>query len=248
MSGKSALIIGATGATGRHVLKELLESKDFTRVGEYGRRVTPAEQLRGGSVPSKLEQKVIDFEKVEEAGLREGRWDVVYITLGTTKAAAGGAAPFEKIDREYVINSARAAKTDDAEHKQRLVYLSSTGANASSPLLYPRSKGLTENGLAALGYSDTIVFRPGYLANADRSGQPHRLAESLAAPLSGFLSHFSSSIQIDVSLLGRSIVRAGLLGSGALPAAAQAYKAGPAGAQFTAIGNKGAMALGNASL
>lgn len=76
MSGKSALLIGATGATGQHVLKQLLASKDFTRVGEYGRRVT--ENITEGK--EKLEQKTIDFEKLESAGLKEGKWDVVFIT------------------------------------------------------------------------------------------------------------------------------------------------------------------------
>lgn len=74
----------------------------------------------------KLEQKVIDFEKIQEAGLKQGKWDVVFITyvylfifgwqeefvanvptsllcsLGTTKANAGSAEAFEKIDRESV--------------------------------------------------------------------------------------------------------------------------------------------------
>lgn len=76
MSGLSALIIGATGGTGQHVLKEILASKDFTRVGEYGRRVTQDV----GEGKGKLEQKIIDFEKLGESGLKEGRWDVVFIT------------------------------------------------------------------------------------------------------------------------------------------------------------------------
>jgi oxidoreductase len=44
-----------------------------------GRRVTPAEDLPA-QASGKLEQKVIDFERVEEAGLEEGLWDVVFIT------------------------------------------------------------------------------------------------------------------------------------------------------------------------
>jgi oxidoreductase len=59
-------------------LKELLSSPHFTRVGEYGRRVTPLEQITSGK--EKLEQKTIDFEKLEDAGLKDGRWDVVFIT------------------------------------------------------------------------------------------------------------------------------------------------------------------------
>lgn len=78
MSGKSALLIGATGAVGKHVLRELIASKEYTRVGEYGRRVTSKDQLGEGS--SKLEQKTLDFEKLEDAGLKDGKWDVVFIT------------------------------------------------------------------------------------------------------------------------------------------------------------------------
>lgn len=78
MSMRSALIIGATGATGKHVLRELIKSPEFTRVGEYGRRVTPKDQLGEGA--GKVEQKVIDFEKLGESGLKDGKWDVVIIT------------------------------------------------------------------------------------------------------------------------------------------------------------------------
>jgi hypothetical protein len=43
--------------------------------------VTPAAEL---DVPAqvreeKLEQKVVDFERLDEAGLKEGQWDVVFI-------------------------------------------------------------------------------------------------------------------------------------------------------------------------
>jgi oxidoreductase len=47
-------------------------------VGEYGRRLTPAEHIINGK--DKLEQKSIDFEKLQESGLKEGNWDVVFIT------------------------------------------------------------------------------------------------------------------------------------------------------------------------
>ena len=40
--------------------------------------MTPAESIQAGK--EKLEQKSIDFEKVEEAGLKDGKWDVVFVT------------------------------------------------------------------------------------------------------------------------------------------------------------------------
>jgi len=50
-------------------------------------------------------------------------------------------------------------------------------ANPKSMNFYPRSKGLTEQALAELGYKDTIIFRPGMLANVQRPEK--RLAESV---------------------------------------------------------------------
>ncbi|QRV91178.1 oxidoreductase HTATIP2 [Ceratobasidium sp. AG-Ba] len=230
---QSALLIGATGATGRHVLRELcrtptlhaLESLDVAR---WGRSTWPKEW-------------------------QDGRWDVILITLGTTKANAGSAEKFEKIDREYVINAAKAAKSTDPAHQQRLVYLSSSGANASSPFLYPKSKGLTEHGLASLGYSDFIAFRPGFLKGAERDHS--RIAESVFGFITGALSHVTSAAEIHIRLLittwqtgGRSgprIVNAGRLGTANLPVSA---KASPVPAHegtgaYTVIGNAGAIAL-----
>ena len=43
--------------------------------------------------------------------------------LGTSRGQAGTPENFEKIDREYVLNAAKAAKLDDS-HPQRLVYVS----------------------------------------------------------------------------------------------------------------------------
>ena len=97
-TGKSALLLGGTGAVGKRLLAELLASNEWARVGEYGRRVSAIPQ----GPPTKLEQKVIDFEDLGKAELKAGRWDVVFVTLGTTRAQAGSAAQFEKIDRECV--------------------------------------------------------------------------------------------------------------------------------------------------
>ncbi|KAJ7089835.1 hypothetical protein B0H15DRAFT_839432 [Mycena belliarum] len=237
MSGQTALVLGATGQVGGYLLKELLASSHFTRVAEFGRRTTSLDDLTTGK--DKLEQKALDFEKLEAAGLRDSKWDVVFITLGTTAKNAGSSEAFERIDREYVINAARAAKSDS--HAQRLVYVSSGGADPKSRFLYPRSKGLTEEALASLGYEDTIVFRPGFLAGTNRP--EFRLAETVAGAVTGLLSHVTSSVEIRVAVLAKSLVKAGQLGSSALPPAAGATKAGKDDAQFTLIGNAGALKL-----
>lgn len=149
---------------------------------------------------------------------------------------------FEKIDREYVVNACQAAKTDDPKHEQRVVYLSSTGANPSSPFLYPKSKGLTELALARLGYADTIVFRPGFLKGGQRDET--RLTETIFGYVTGLMSHLSPNVEIHVPILARAMMRAGALGSSVLPSSVGAVKAGQESAWFTLIGNKGAVLLG----
>jgi len=237
MSGQTALLVGASGQTGQYLLKHLLASPSFSKVSEYGRRVTDLESISKGK--EKLEQKVIDFEKLGESGLKDGKWDVVFITLGTTAKNAGSAQAFEKIDREYVINAAREAKASDKS--QRLVYCSANSANSSSPFLYMKSKGLTEEGLASLGYKDTIIFRPAMLSGVARPES--RPLETAARALTGALSYISSSIEIKVDVLAQAMLKAGIMGSASLPAVARASQEGKDGAPFTVIGNSGAIAL-----
>jgi oxidoreductase len=59
-----------------------LQSPHFTRVGEYGRRITEEKDLATGK--EKLEQKVIDFEKLEEGAWKNAKWDVVFVTYVQT--------------------------------------------------------------------------------------------------------------------------------------------------------------------
>ncbi|THG97062.1 hypothetical protein EW026_g4872 [Hermanssonia centrifuga] len=242
MSGQSALVLGATGATGKHLLKELISSNHFTKIGEYGRRVTPQSQI---PATNKLEQKVVDFETINRTAFQNDRWDVIFITLGTTRGNAGSAAAFEKIDREYVLNAARAAKSDDPSHEQRVVYLSSGGANPSSHFLYFKSKGLTEEGLASLGY-ELIAFRPGFLAQADRQGTSRPIAETILNPLMSMLGSVWSGALIPVAQLAKSMRTAGELGSSGIPANLKTHIS-KNGAVYTVIDNNPAVKLASST-
>jgi len=147
-----------------------------------------------------------------------------------------------KIDREYVLNAARAAKSDDPNRKQRLIYVSSGGANPNSMLLYPRSKGLTEQGLATLGYDDLIIFRPGMLMDAERPER--RYVENIAEVLVGFLGKFSNKLGITVDTVAKSIRIAGELGSDEIPTDMKSTES-LGGPSFTVIDNAQALKLAN---
>jgi oxidoreductase len=202
------------------------------------------------SAKDKLLQKSIDFDKLiadtaDDQGLKEGKWDVVFITLGTSRATAGSAAAFEKIDRDYVLAAARAAKIPGSEHNQRLVYLSSTGANHNSMFLYPRSKGLTERSLAALGYSDTLVARPGLLLRGESARFVEKAFGASINVASWIMPSLSRNAQMPVSVLAKGLTNLGNLGSSALPAEVKAETAfGESQAdKYTIVGNAGLHAL-----
>ncbi|KAF8509362.1 hypothetical protein BU17DRAFT_98988 [Hysterangium stoloniferum] len=238
MSGQTALILGATGATGKHLLRELLGSPHFTRVGEFGRRTTPLD-AEGMVNPEKLVQKTMDLAKPEEAGLKDEKWDVIFIALGTTRKRAGGIENFRKIDQEYVVKAAETAKNSSI--KQRLIYISYANADSSSSIPYAKSKGETEGRLAALGYDDTILFRPGVLLDTNRTDGEvlERAFQWVVRPFTAL----SNKLAIPVADLAKAVRITGILGSSGLPPPAEAIIEEKGGAKYTVIGNAGAINL-----
>ncbi|EJU01826.1 hypothetical protein DACRYDRAFT_116261 [Dacryopinax primogenitus] len=239
MSTKTALLIGATGNVGSHLLRELLASPHFSKVGEFGRHVTPADKVPTEG-KAKLEQHTIDFENLGQAGLEKEKWDVVFVTLGTTRQAAGSAEKFTKIDKDYVVDAAKHAF--DPSKQQRMVYLSSEGANAKSSFLYLRSKGETELALAQMGYAETIVFRPGFLQGATRSTP--RYAEAVLAALVPALRLVWSGAGMHIKDVAKAMRIAGDVGAANLPKQVGATKVDG----FTLISNQGATVLSKTDL
>lgn len=62
------------------MLSQLLGSSEFSKVAEYGRRVTTQADLATQIPPNKIEQKAVNFDKISDEGLQNGKYDVVIIT------------------------------------------------------------------------------------------------------------------------------------------------------------------------
>ena len=155
-----AIIIGATGATGKLLLEQLLADAAFTQVDIFVRRET-------GVAHAKLCSHVIDFDKPETwTHLVQG--DVLFSCLGTTIKAAGSQAAQYKIDHDYQLAFAQAAKQNGV---RTLVLVSAAGANAKSRAFYTRMKGELENAVTQLDFAQYFIFRPPILerANSDRA-------------------------------------------------------------------------------
>ncbi|WP_427873426.1 NAD(P)H-binding protein [Flavobacterium sp. MMS24-S5] len=144
-----ALVIGATGATGKELVNLLLESNDYSEVSIFVRRAT-------GKSHSKLTEHVVDFSDVNSfRELITG--DVLFSCIGTTLKDAGSKEKQWKIDYDIPAEFASAAKQNNVNS---LVLVSSYGASAKSNVYYSMMKGKLEDYLQELHFSQYIIFRP----------------------------------------------------------------------------------------
>lgn len=157
-----ALVIGATGATGKDLVNKLIQDKDFEEIHVFVRRETPSES-------KKVITHVVDFEKPEEwKNLVNG--DVAFSCLGTTLKNAGSKEAQRKVDFDYQYQFAKSARENNVED---YVLVSSYGANPNSKIFYSKMKGELEEEVKNLHFNKITIFQPGMLErkNTDRTGE-----------------------------------------------------------------------------
>ncbi|XP_012311914.2 oxidoreductase HTATIP2 isoform X1 [Aotus nancymaae] len=164
MQNKSVFILGASGETGRVLLKEILEQALFSKVTLIGRRKLTFEE----EAYKNVNQEVVDFEKLDDYASAFQGHDVGFCCLGTTRAKAG-AEGFVRVDRDYVLRSAELAKAGGCKHFN---LLSSKGADKSSSFLYLQVKGEVEARVEELKFDRYSVFRPGVLLCDRQESRP----------------------------------------------------------------------------
>lgn len=99
----TALILGPTGSVGSQVLYQTLISSQYTSVIALSRRDPNLPASISDEQKGKLKVENVDYEKLDEEKLKGLGADSVLVALGTTRAAAGGAKQFERIDRVSLV-------------------------------------------------------------------------------------------------------------------------------------------------
>lgn len=166
---KTAVLLGASGATGQKLLPLLLDDPAYSKIITLSRREIDIRH-------AKLENHVVDFDDLA-TGFAGIRADDCYCTFGTTLKLAGSKAAMTRIDHGIVLDFANAGLAAGAT---RFAYLSAANADAESSVFYARLKGQTEEALKTLGFDDLAIFRPGMII-AERANR--RWAESMLLPL-----------------------------------------------------------------
>lgn len=171
---REALLLGASGLVGGHCLEQLLADGAYGRVVSLGRRTLPCEHPR-------LEQRVVDFERLADAA-DAFRVRDVFCCLGTTIRAAGSQAAFRRVDHDYPLAAARLASGRGA---RRFLLVTALGADARSRVFYNRVKGELERDVAALPFEGVVLARPSLLLGERHE---HRRGEAVAQRLAPVLA------------------------------------------------------------
>ena len=193
------LLAGASGLVGTNALDVLLDAPDTGRVFAITRRPLGREHPR-------LANRIAQFDTLETQ-LKGMTCHVAVCCLGTTLRQAGSEAAFRRVDVDYVLSFARAAKAAQA---QRFIVVSSAGADAQSKNFYLRTKGEMEEAVAGVGFVSLDILQPGPLLGLRSQMRPLELGALLVMPLvNPFLRGARGALRgISAKTVGTAIVGA----------------------------------------
>ena len=197
--GNTAVIIGATGAVGKEILKEISGGDFYERIYVLGRN-----SISKLPEDSRLTKIVIDFENMRFDTSILDNADI-FASLGTTIKIAGSKENQRKIDVDYTVNF---AKLCEGKVKSFNV-VSAIGANSKSKNFYNSLKGELEDKLKEMNLGVLRIFQPSLLISKREDG---RFLEELFIKISPLFKillkgRTKKYRPIEVSLLGKEIVR-----------------------------------------
>lgn len=174
MSRKKALVLGATGLIGSHLVEILIHNPIYDVIRILTRKPLEIDHPQ-------LEQHIIDFDQLDQYQ-ELFQVDEVYCCLGATLKKAKTKENFYKVDYHYPLQAAKIALEQGCI---QYLIVTSMGADPNSIIFYSKVKGEIEQSLKELGYPMLHIFRPSLLLG---EREEFRFGEKTAE----FLSRFTS--------------------------------------------------------
>lgn len=167
-------LVGASGLIGRAVIEACIGRSDVRLVAVARREL---DLPRG----ARMEVFVAEPDRWGEV-FEALRPTALISALGTTRKKSGGdETAFRAVDQQLVLATARAAQ---AAGVQRMVAVSSVGADPRSKNFYLRVKGEVEAELSKVGFKRLDLLRPGLLKGARQGDyRPGERLGIMASPL-----------------------------------------------------------------
>jgi uncharacterized protein YbjT (DUF2867 family) len=179
MHRKTAVVLGATGLIGQHLVQELLQDEFFSKVRILVRRPFSIDH-------PKADIQVVNFNDEKDIAARIDIGDVIFCCIGTTrKKVKGNKTEYRKVDYDIPIITARLG----IQHGfNQFLMVSAVGANPIAANFYLQLKGCIEEDITALPFESIHIFRPSILLGKREEYRPgENIGKALASAISFLL-------------------------------------------------------------
>ena len=149
---KKALLFGASGLVGNHLLNQLIKDTNYSKIKLFVRSVTEI-------IDPKVEIIKTDFNNLQNHK-EDVKGDDCFFCIGTTKQNSSNKDEYRRVELDIPKEIAKIAKSNLANS---FIFVSALYANPKSSGDYVRFKGLAEEELKRLDFPKLAIMRPSFL-------------------------------------------------------------------------------------
>ena len=171
---KTALVFGSTGLVGGHLLDQLIKNENYNKIKLFVRSEIIINDL-------KVEIVKTDFNNMEKHK-EEMTGDHCYFCIGTTKQNSPDKDEYRRVELDLPKQIAQITKSNSVNS---FVFVSSGYADPNSSGDYLKFKGLVEEELKRLNFSNLGILRPSFLMGKRKE---KRLGEKIGILIFSLLS------------------------------------------------------------
>ena len=149
---KTALLFGASGLVGSHLLNQLIKDTNYSKIKLFVRSVTEI-------IDPKVEIIKTDFNNLQNHK-EDFKGDDCFFCIGTTKQNSSDKDEYRRVELDIPKEIAKIAKLNLVNS---FIFVSAIYANPNSSGDYVRFKGLVEEELKRLNFPKLALMRPSFL-------------------------------------------------------------------------------------
>ena len=178
-----AVLLGATGLIGSHVLDLLAQRHEYSEIAVITRR--PMTMPAGH-----CHNRVMSLTELASAASDFAGADV-FCCLGTTIRQAGSREAFRQVDHDFVLEAARLTESQGG---RRFICVSAVNANPGGKAFYARVKGEMETAVQALDIPMVAFMQPSLLRG---EREEFRLGEEVGQVVLAIVRPFTAWTRAD---------------------------------------------------
>ena len=157
---KTALVFGSSGLIGGHLLYQLIKNDNYNKIKLFVRSETVIKE-------TKIEIIKTNFSDLENHK-EDIKGDDCFLCIGTTKQNSPDKNEYKKVELDIPIKIAQIAR---ANLVKSFIFVSSIYANPKSSGDYVKFKGLVEEELKELNFSNLGILRPSFLMGSRKENR-----------------------------------------------------------------------------